>query len=102
MLTYFPDLCYSTDGSITWNCPNGVKIGVNIHVPLQIGPFGTAPYFQVWDSVNGGNEVKWTKPNSYPSTPYNFPTNIGYKVRVTPTAGSYNMTLAITVEDLSH
>ncbi|KAK0519144.1 hypothetical protein OC835_000715 [Tilletia horrida] len=83
-----------TDGSIVWKAPNGTTFGVNIHVPLQIGPFGTAPYYQV--QVNGG---EWE--GSHTSDPYLFPEDIGYKVRVSPQAHHSNLYLTITISDLS-
>ncbi|KAK0519143.1 hypothetical protein OC835_000716 [Tilletia horrida] len=82
-----------TDGSIVWKAPNGTTFGVNIHVPLQIGPFGTAPYYQV--QIDGG---EWE--GSHTSSPYTFPDRIGYKVRVSPQAHHSNLYLTITISDL--
>ncbi|KAI1281192.1 hypothetical protein F5Y07DRAFT_321852 [Xylaria sp. FL0933] len=81
-----------TDGYINWRTPAGVKFGVNIHVPLQIGPFGTAPYYQVW--VNGGWEGKRT------SEPFTFDKSLGYHVEVKPSAGHSNLHLTVTITDI--
>jgi len=82
-----------TDGWIIWKTPSGRTFGVNIHVPLQIGPFGTAPYYQV--QVDGGG---WQ--GSYTSDVYTFDQSLGYKIQVRPTAGHSNIFLDITISNL--
>jgi hypothetical protein len=82
-----------TDGSIVWNTPNGTKVGVNIHVPLQIGPFGTAPYYQMktGDDDWVGNFTSETKTFDKERT--------GVNITVRPTAGHSNLYLKIEVTD---
>ncbi|KAF4549619.1 Hypothetical protein D9617_20g026750 [Elsinoe fawcettii] len=86
-----------TDGSIIWKTPSGKQFGVNIHVPLQIGPFGTAPYYQVWWDGCGSSD--WQ--GSRTSEPFSFDKNyLGFAVDVSAQAGHSNLYLTITITDV--
>lgn len=82
-----------TDGDIVWRTPNGTVVGVRIHVPLQIGPFGTAPYYKI---KIGGSD--WS--GEYTSDVYTFDKGqTGLNITVRPIAAHSNLTLNIDVTD---
>lgn len=83
-----------TDGYVIWTAPNGTKFGINIHVPLQLGPFGTAPYYQVCWGDNNWQGERTSEPFTFDKE------SLGLAVNVVPTAGHSNLHLTITITDI--
>ena len=82
-----------TDGEVEWKTPNGTIVGVQIHVPLQIGPFGTAPYYRTKINDEG-----WS--GDYTSDVRTFSKDqTGVNITIRPTAGHSNLSLVIEVTD---
>ena len=83
-----------TDGEMVWKDKNGTKIGIQIHVPIQVFFMGTAPYYRV--KLNNGD---WEGERH--SEEYTFDTakTPSYKVTVRPTAEHSTFALKVEITD---
>ena len=84
-----------------WQDPNGVRIGVQIHIPIQIYHIGTAPYYQVQFAYPGQDFGAFWTPVDDPSQGYSFNvvgTGYNYTIDVVPTAGG---TVSIVTESVA-
>jgi hypothetical protein len=77
------------NGNVTWQDPNGVIYGVNIHIPIQVYHIGKSPFYQI--TTDGST---WITPVRHPSDPTstsisgsNNGTSYDYDISITPTAG---------------
>ncbi|KAK5173032.1 uncharacterized protein LTR77_003154 [Saxophila tyrrhenica] len=89
------------DAFLIWqNARTGTWFGVMNHVPLQEYHAGNAPSYKVSWSGGGNNQAEWIWPVSDTSSSWTFPKELGYKVRVDPTAGGQSLLLSVTVSAL--
>lgn len=89
----FSTLASGMELNVMWSTPKGHSFGVQIIAPVQIGPFGTAPYYQVrtddgsWDGERHGDSYEFDK---------DF---FGYNIEVKPTATHSHMYININITD---
>lgn len=90
----FSTIASGMDLNVEWSTPKGHSFGVQIHAPVQIGPFGTAPYYQIkvddgsWDGERHGDT-------------YTFDTKVfGYSIEVRPNATHSHMYININITDI--
>ncbi|KAK1465955.1 hypothetical protein CMEL01_11947 [Colletotrichum melonis] len=90
------------DGSCYWNdSASGQWFGVKIHAPVQVFMIGTAPYYQVsyWTGNESTSKRDWFTPVNDPSTVYDFPSDVKWKIKIHPTAAHTTLQLAISISD---
>jgi hypothetical protein len=82
-----------SDISVEWSTPKGRSFGVKIVAPLQIGPFGSAPYYQIkvddgdWDGGRHGESYTFDKDL------------LGYNIEVKPVATHSHLYVDINITD---
>lgn len=79
--------------NVEWSTPKGHSFGVQIIAPVQIGPFGAAPYYQV--KTDDGS---WD--GEHHDDTYDFDQNLfGYNIEVKPNATHSHMYIDINITD---
>ena len=79
--------------TVQWSTPKGRSFGVRIYAPLQVGPFGYAPYYQIkvddgdWDGERHGDSYTFDKDL------------LGYNIEVKPMATHSHLYVDINITD---
>jgi hypothetical protein len=94
----------SADLYTIWYDPStGWRFGVMIHGPYQLFGIGKAPYWYVMsDTQPVGSEANWVLSGDDASQPYTWPSDIGFKIVATPTAGHTSLSIEIVIQDSSN
>lgn len=83
-----------------WRLANGWRFGVLVRVPVEVGPFGTSPYYHVAadDNAPVGADPKWAKLGG--SDPYQWDeTDLGLIVTAQSQAGHSSIEITVTATD---
>jgi hypothetical protein len=87
-----------TNGYLVLKTPYGF-VGINIHAPARVFSIGNPPYYEVFMSSTGDDELVWRNPVPNPSVKYTFPSEkVGYNITITPSASETTLFLTVNIK----